>query len=280
MVIREALQFGRQQLQTAEIADADTDAGLLFEAVTGTGRTYWLLHPEETVPEEKLAEYQTMLKRRAAHEPCQYIIGSCEFYGLSFQVNPNVLIPRQDTEVLVEEALKQAKAKAAVLDLCTGSGAIAVALKYSREDLSVFASDISEEALKVAEYNSRQNGCEISFLQSDLFERIEEAKQFDLIVSNPPYVTDAEYEELMPEVREHEPKLALTAGAEGLHIYRRLLSEAPRYLKPEGRLLVEIGCFQGEQVRALLEEHGFQEIRIIKDLAGLDRVAEGRLINE
>ncbi len=278
MVIRETIRFGRQLLEDAGISDADTDAGLLFEAVTGRDRTYRLLHPEEEIPEEQMAEYRNLLERRAAHEPCQYIIGSCEFYGLTFEVNPNVLIPRQDTEVLVEEALKEIPKEACVLDLCTGSGAIAVALKHSRNDLQVIASDLSEKALDVAKRNGDRNGCEISFLQSDLFEKIDPAKQFDLIVSNPPYVTDAEYEELMPEVKEHEPKLALTAGAEGLDIYKRLISEAPNYLKPEGRLMVEIGYLQGESVRSLYEANGFREIRIIKDLAGLDRVVAGKLL--
>ena len=209
------------------------------------------------------------------HEPCQYIIGQTEFYGLSFLVNEHVLIPRQDTELLVEEALKTTAEDSRVLDLCTGSGAVAVAIKHSRPDAAVTALDISKDALETAKKNAEQNGCEIEFLLSDLFEELGAERKFDVIVSNPPYISETEYETLMPEVKDHEPSLALLAGEEGLDIYRRLTAEAPRYLTKGGALLVEIGCSQAEAVSGLFKENGFKEIKVIKDLAGLDRVVSG-----
>lgn len=277
MVIREILPIGIESLKEAGIADAEVDAFLLFEAVTGLRRTEYLLYPNKEIAEPQFDRYLELLLRRASHEPCQYIIGHCEFYGVDLLVNENVLIPRQDTELLVEKALLAAGSEADVLDLCTGSGAVAIALKAQRPDLKILASDISEAALKVAEENAKRNCCDIRFLRSDLFSEIDPEMRFDLIVSNPPYVTDAEYETLMPEVKDHEPELALKAGKEGLDIYRRLIAEAPSFLKPGGALAVEIGFSQAEAVSKLYEDAGFQTPRVFKDLAGLDRVVFGRL---
>lgn len=275
MVIRDAVQAAVQSLQEAGIADAKTDAFLLLEAACGIDRTGFLLRQSEELSEDAFSCYREMIDRRRAHEPCQYIMGVCEFCGLSFLVNPNVLIPRQDTELLVEKALTGLPEQACVLDLCTGSGAIAVSLKHFRPDLEVTAVDISEAALETARENSRRNQCAVTFVLSDLFAELDPDQTFDRIVSNPPYITDSEYETLMPEVRDHEPALALKAGPQGLDIYRRLIAEAPAHLKPEGMLAVEIGCFQAEAVSQLFSEHGFEDLQILKDLAGLDRVVCG-----
>ena len=263
------------KLQEAGIADAKTDTFLLLEAAADITKAEYLLDPDKQLTASEYELFDGFLKRRMQHEPCQYIIGHTEFYGLSFLVNEHVLIPRQDTELLVEEALKTTAEDSAVLDLCTGSGAVAVAIKHSRPDAAVTALDISKDALETAKKNAEQNGCEIEFLVSDLFEELGAERKFDVIVSNPPYISETEYETLMPEVKDHEPSLALLAGEEGLDIYRRLIAEAPRYLAKGGALLVEIGCSQAEAVSRLFKENGFKEIKVIKDLAGLDRVVSG-----
>lgn len=276
MVMNEILPLGIEALKEAGIQDAEIDAFLLFEAVTGIRKTEFLLYPNKEIAEPLVDRYLELLQRRKQHEPCQYIIGSCGFYGLDFLVNENVLIPRQDTEILVEKALQAAGENAGVLDLCTGSGAIAVAMKAVRPDLSVLAADISEDALAVARQNAERNFCEISFIQSDLFSGIDPEKRFDLIVSNPPYVSEEEYETLMPEVKDFEPALALKAGSDGLDIYWRLVAEAPSHLKPGGALAVEIGCSQGDAVSQLFRKAGFSACKVFKDYAGLDRVVFGR----
>lgn len=276
MVIREILTLGIEGLKEAGIADAEIDAYLLFESLTGLRRTEYLLYPNKEIADDTADRYFELIRRRTLHEPCQYIIGNCGFYGISLLVNEKVLIPRQDTELLVEKTIQAAKPSAQVLDLCTGSGAVAVAAAAQRPDIRMTAADISEEALEVARANAKRNYCGIRFVRSDLFEGIDPELKFDVIASNPPYVSDAEYEELMPEVKDHEPALALKAGPEGLDIYRRLVPEAPEHLNPGGALIVEIGCFQGAAVSGLFEEAGF-ESRVFKDLAGLDRVVFGRL---
>lgn len=263
------------KLQEAGIADAKTDTFLLLEAAAGITKAGYLLDPDKQLSASEYELFDGFLKRRMQHEPCQYIIGQTEFYGLSFLVNEHVLIPRQDTELLVEETLKTTAEDSRVLDLCTGSGAVAVAIKHSRPDAAVTALDLSKEALETAKKNAEQNGCGIEFLVSDLFEDLGAERKFDVIVSNPPYISETEYETLMPEVKDHEPSLALLAGEEGLDIYRRLIAEAPRYLVKGGALLVEIGCGQAEAVSGLFKENGFKEIKVIKDLAGLDRVVSG-----
>lgn len=275
MVVKEFVQLSLARLTEAGIADADTDTFLFLEAVTGFTRARYLLEPERPLSEKEIAQLTEYIARRAQHEPCQYILGETEFYGLKLFVDPGVLIPRQDTEVLVEEALKRIKEESRVLDLCTGSGAVAIAIKSLRQDADVTALDISPAALEVAEKNSRRNHCDIRFLKSDLFEKIEEGERFDVIVSNPPYVSESEYETLMPEVKDHEPQLALKAGAEGLDIYRRLVKDAPAHLNSGGVLLVEIGCGQGKAVSGIFAQNGFQETIVVKDLAGLDRVVAG-----
>ena len=277
MVLSDVLRYGEETLQNAGIADAKIDAFTLLEMASGVNRTTYLLYKDHKVNEAQFDSYRKLIERRAAHEPCQYIVGKCEFMGFEFEVNPSVLIPRQDTETLVEEVLKIMPGRSRVLDLCTGSGAIAISLQRYRPDIYPTAADISAEALNVAVANARARQCIIDFVQSDLFEALDPNEKFDVIVSNPPYVSDAEYEELMPEVKDHEPALALKAGEKGLDIYERLIREAPTYLKEGGILALEIGCSQAEDVTRLMEEQEFVEIKVVKDLAGLDRVVIGYL---
>lgn len=279
--LKDVVRNGIDRLTKAGIADAKTDVFLLLEKAAGITRARFLMDPLLELDPEADALFQAYLSRRAAHEPCQYILGQTEFYGLPLMVNEHVLIPRQDTELLIAEALKilnlQDTASKRVLDLCTGSGAIAIAIAAMCPVCKVTAIDISEQALLVAEKNAEMNGVRtISFVRSDLFSELDPDVRFDLIVSNPPYISDCEYEELMPEVKDHEPSLALKAGIDGLDCYRRLIAQAPGYLNPEGVLMVEIGYRQADAVTKLFQKAGFTDIRVMKDLAGLDRVVFGR----
>lgn len=188
-------------------------------------------------------------------------------------MNEHVLIPRQDTEILVEEALRGLPKDARILDLCTGSGCILISLLVTREDCTGIGADLSEKALQVAEKNGAQAGGRASFVKSNLFENIEGT--FDVIASNPPYIRTDVIETLMPEVRDHEPRMALDGSADGLVFYRKITEQAGSYLKEGGKLCFEIGYDQGDEVRELMETHGFADVQVLKDLAGLDRVVAG-----
>lgn len=276
MNYREAFETGKGTLAAAGIEEAELDARLLLEEICGTDRNTLLVHGDRNVTEEELAQYKEMLEKRSAHIPLQQIIGRQSFMGLEFYVDENVLIPRQDTELLVEEALQELHDGMRILDMCTGSGCILLSLLKYSNDCEGIGADISEEALKVAERNRVQLGLEnAAFIRSDLFEAVE--GKFDLLVSNPPYICSDVIDTLMPEVREHEPRQALDGSADGLHFYRRILAECRTYLKPGGILLFEIGYDQGEAVKRLMEENGFLEVEVKKDYGGLDRVVLGTL---
>ncbi len=275
MKLRELYSEGTERLDEEGIDSPSVDAFWLLEYITGQNRSLYLLNKEREVQPEAEKAYMDLIEKRAGHVPCQYLTGTADFMGYTISVNEKVLIPRLDTEVLAEEALKLIPNGGSVLDMCTGSGCIAVALKKLRPDAKLCAADISEDALLTAEKNAEANEAEIRFFQSNLFEKMQ-GEMFDLIVSNPPYVTEEEYESLMPEVREHEPKLALTAGREGLDIYVRLIPEAFSHLNAEGHLALEIGCSQADAVTALMDQAGFTEIKTIKDLCGLSRVVTGK----
>lgn len=276
MNYREAFETGKGALAAAGIEEAELDARLLLEEICGTDRNTLLVHGDRNVTEEELAQYKEMLEKRSAHIPLQQIIGRQSFMGLDFYVDENVLIPRQDTELLVEEALQGLHDGMRILDMCTGSGCILLSLLKYSNDCEGIGADISEEALKVAERNRVQLGLEnAAFIRSDLFEAVE--GKFDLLVSNPPYICSDVIDTLMPEVREHEPRQALDGSADGLHFYRRILAECRAYLKPGGMLLFEIGYDQGEAVKRLMEENGFLEVEVKKDYGGLDRVVLGTL---
>lgn len=275
MTLKELYDAGTDVLDENGIESPETDAFYLLEHVTGIDMSRYLLQKGMDVSGEMQREYMRLIDIRAAHVPYQYITGTAPFMGYMFKVTPDVLIPRFDTEILCEEASGRIKGEMNVLDMCTGSGCIAVALKLMCPEAIFTACDISEKALDIARENARINGADMKFVQGDLFENLN-GEKYDLIVSNPPYVTAGEYETLSPEIRDHEPEGALTAGEDGLDIYRRLIPEAKEHLLPGGYLLMEIGCAQGIPVRNLLEKAGFKDVKIIKDLAGLDRVAGGR----
>lgn len=272
-----AVELAAGILADAGITDAGTDLFYLLQSVAGFSKADYLLKKNTQMPQEEAAGFFELVQRRAKHEPCQYIIGNTEFMGLVFCVSPDVLIPRQDTELLAETAiskiasLREREDLPEVLDLCTGSGALAVSIKKFCPEAEVTASDISQAALAVAKKNAQENGTEIRFIHSDLFEGLK-GERFDIIVSNPPYVTEEEYQTLMEEVRCFEPKSALTAGADGLDFYRLIACQAKEHLKKAGSIMLEIGCCQAAEVSRLLEENGFADIRILQDLCGLDRV--------
>ena len=348
----DVLNYGKKILKNAGIVEADLDAWYLFEQSFGISRAQYFLCARENIVgstaqkiavqeqhgdllesgnalecaelwlKEKLSAYEHALKKRAARIPLQQIIGQQEFMGLSFFVNEHVLIPRQDTETLVELVLQEQKDKdISILDMCTGSGCIAVSLKKLGGYAHVEGADISEEALKVAKRNSeeilenndvnndavnsrteqiqnctnltnnqnKQDNSEermvsevrrvsqtgVTFRHSDMFSSFRETEQFNVIVSNPPYIPSAVIEELEPEVRDHEPRGALDGTADGLYFYRILAEECAKHLTPGGHVYFETGYDQGAAVRELLDIHGFKDTRVIQDLAGKDRVVCG-----
>ena len=348
----DVLNYGKKILKNAGIVEADLDAWYLFEQIFGISRAQYFLCARENIAgstaqkmaaqeqtgnslesknaldcvelwlKEKLSAYEHALKKRAARIPLQQIIGQQEFMGLSFFVNEHVLIPRQDTETLVELVLQEQKDKdISILDMCTGSGCIAVSLKKLGGYAHVEGADISEESLKVAKRNSeeilenndvnndavnsrteqiqnctnltnnqnKQDNSEermvsevrrvsqtgVTFRRSDMFSSFRGTEQFDVIVSNPPYIPSAVIEELEPEVRDHEPRGALDGTADGLYFYRILAEECAKHLTPGGHVYFEIGYDQGAAVKELLDIHGFKDTRVIQDLTGKDRVVCG-----
>lgn len=275
MTYREAIGFGEKMLSEAGIVEAKTDAWMLLEFAAQIDRSFYYMHMNDEAGQEQMQMYEEVLKKRAEHIPLQYIIGETEFMGLTFKVNSNVLIPRQDTETLVEEALKVAKSGMKVLDMCTGSGCIIISILYHGKDLKGYASDVSRDAVLVAKENAALNHVEVSFEIGDLFENIQ--GRYDIIVSNPPYIRTEEIGKLMPEVQKFEPFGALDGKEDGLFFYRRIIEQAENYLSSEGHLLFEIGFDQGKEVSELMEQAGFKNVRVIKDLAGNDRVVTGGL---
>lgn len=273
MTLREAWNFGKKRLTAAEVPDADLDAWYLLEWCTGVSRSHYLAYPDEIISHDQEEQYRASLVKRERRIPLQQITGEQEFMGLSFYVNEHVLIPRQDTEILVEETARFLKDGMQLLDLCTGSGCILLSLLHLKPGAEGTGADLSPEALKVAEKNRERLGAKAALIQSDLFDKIEGA--FDVIVSNPPYIKRAEIETLMDEVRLHEPYMALDGHEDGLYFYRKIAEEAPKYLRAGGGLFLEIGCDQGACVAELLRQQGFADVKVVKDLAGLDRVVEG-----
>ena len=348
----DVLNYGKKILKNAGIVEADLDAWYLFEQSFGISRAQYFLCARENIVgstaqkiavqeqhgdllesgnalecaelwlKEKLSAYENALKKRAARIPLQQIIGQQEFMGLSFFVNEHVLSPRQDTETLVELVLQEQKDKdISILDMCTGSGCIAVSLKKLGGYAHVEGADISEESLKVAKRNSeeilenndvnndavnsrteqiqnctnltnnqnKQDNSEermvsevrrvsqtgVTFRRSDMFSSFRGTEQFNVIVSNPPYIPSAVIEELEPEVRDHEPRGALDGTADGLYFYRILAEECAKHLTPGGHVYFEIGYDQGAAVKELLDNRGFKDTRVIQDLAGKDRVVCG-----
>ncbi len=301
MTYREILHYAAQMLLEAGVEEADTDAWELLSYACGIDRTHYFLSAAEEVPVKQQEEYLALIRQRAERIPLQHLTGCQEFMGHSFTVSEAVLIPRQDTELLAELAIDRIRKSMAeracaedayhpdtepadqsaeqkkpfsVLDLCCGSGCLAVSIQCFCPEVNVAAADVSDQALAIARKNAVNNRCgEIRFYCGDLFEPVNE--RFDLIVSNPPYIPSGEIGDLMPEVRDHEPRLALDGAGDGLAFYRRIIEEAPGYLENHGWLFFEIGWDQGPAVSELMRKRGFSDVSIRKDLAGLDRVVTG-----
>lgn len=275
---RTLYEQGKALLEEAQIEEAVLDARLLLEFVCGTNRNTLLVHGDMPVEAEKVSKYWELMQLRATHKPLQQITGEQDFMGLCFSVDENVLIPRQDTEILVEEAMKELHDGMHVLDMCTGSGCILISLLHYSNECVGLGVDLSEKALQVARENAerllrdvnRERKSEVTFLQSDLFERV--TGTFDMIVSNPPYIPAAVVDTLMPEVKDFEPRMALDGDEDGLAFYRRIVQDGKKHLKHGGSLFFEIGCDQADAVSRLLSQAGFSEVRTVKDYAGLDRV--------
>lgn len=281
MTYRECYEKGSRILNEAGIEESTLDARLLLEAVCGTDRNDLLVHGEQPVAPEAEEKYLNWIRQRAEHIPLQQLTGEQDFMGLTFSVNEHVLIPRQDTEILVEEVLKELHDGMRILDMCTGSGCILLSLLHYSNDCEGLGVDLSAEALEVAGRNvlkvlTPEKAEHAHFLQSDLFEKVE--GKFEIIVSNPPYIASAEVEKLMPEVRDHEPRMALDGTEDGLHFYRRIIEEAGKHLVSSGMLFFEIGYDQGQAVSELMRTEGYHEVQVVQDYAGLDRVVFGTYV--
>lgn len=260
-----------------EEREAQLDARLLLEHVCGTSLQTLLLDGERPVTDNEAELYRRLLKRRCSREPLAYILGKWDFMGLEFGVSSDVLIPEQDTENLVEEVMREVCDGDRILDLCTGSGCILLSLlNYSNGSTGV-GTDLSEGAIDVAKENALKLGLSerCDWKAGDLFEAVDPGEKFDIIVSNPPYIRSETIGELAPEVRIHEPRMALDGGDDGLYFYKRIIPEAADYLRTGGMLFLEIGYDQAEQVSALMKDAGYYEVRTIKDYGGNDRIVCG-----
>ena len=264
-------------LNKSGFAEAESDSRLIFEYIAGIDRVKLTLEGDRELEpgiEEKL---KAALDMRLTHMPVQYITGYQNFMGLEFMVSKDVLIPRMDTETLVEEVLRLGLSNVRVLDICTGSGCILLSiLKYVYGSSGVGV-DISDGALGVAKANSEALGIDATFIKSDMFENIPKDERFDIVVSNPPYIRSDVIGTLMSEVKDYEPLLAVDGREDGLKVYRSIADRAPEYLNNGGMLFLEIGYDQGAEVSALLSAAGFMDVEVIKDLSGLDRVVSGRI---
>ena len=278
MTLREALALGKDLLKKANIEEYETDAWLLLEGATKYTKTDLFLRGNDSLLEEQEMLYKEYLEKRQMRIPVQHILGVQCFCGLDFIVTPDVLCPRFDTEVLIEEALKHIRPGSSILDMCTGSGCIILTLLHFTKNCTGTGADLSEKALAVARQNAEKLKKECKFIHSDLFEHID--GKYDVIISNPPYIATKEIEALEPEVRVHEPMMALDGKEDGLFFYRKIVSASIDYLNPEGWLMFEIGYDQGEAVSEMMKSSGYTEVRVVKDLAGLDRVVIGKLAQE
>lgn len=288
--LKEIIKIGENQLAASGVQDAAIDAKELYCYLMGIDRMRLMLRWQDILQDNQCEEYFQLIEKRAARIPLQHITGVQEFMGLEFKVNENVLIPRQDTETLVEDALEvmrkgtlrgeelpmKAKKSWAVLDLCCGSGAIGVSLAANETDAKVTCADVSDAALMVARENGSAHAKSVKFVKSDMFDAFKGRlgnKKFDMIISNPPYIKKEVIETLEPEVKDHEPMMALDGGEDGLDFYRIIAQHAEDFLKKEGMLMMEIGHDQMEEVKGLIEASGkYSYVTGLKDLAGRDRI--------
>lgn len=275
MKIFDAVNFGTKYLK-AHVSEPRLEAEGLLSFTLEVSKEYLLINRDKEITDDSFNKYMEFLDLRKSGMPYQYIVGKKHFMGLIFNVSPSVLIPRNDTEILVEEVLKRLKSGDTVLDIGTGSGAIAVSIaKY--KDVKVYAVDISDEALEVAKGNACENGVsdKVIFIKSDLFSSIPKDIKFDLIVSNPPYIRSNEINELQEEVK-REPKIALDGGEDGLTFYRKIVKDSVNYIKFGGIIAFEVGFDQGWDVKDILVDGGYSDIEVVKDLQGIDRVVLGK----
>ena len=274
MNYKEIYLWGRSELEKAGIMEFELDARLLLEHICHTNRNTLLVHGDREVTAQEEKEYREAIAKRRSRIPLQHITGVQNFMGLDFTVNEHVLIPRFDTEILVEEVMKFLHDGFSILDMCTGSGCILLSLLKYSNDCQGLGVDISTDALAVANTNKEKLGIEASFIESNLFEQV--TGKYDIIVSNPPYIRSDVIPTLMEEVRDHEPLLALDGTEDGLFFYRKIVAESRDYLNGGGMLFFEIGYDQAEDVSRLMEEAGYKDVTVVKDFAGLDRVVYGR----
>lgn len=275
MTIEDLVAKGIKELESTNVPESQINVMYLLEYTLHINRMEYLMNKQREVTKEEEETFFSAISIRKNRVPLQHITGEQEFMGFFFLVNEHVLIPRQDTEILVEEAVKLAKGRR-ILDMCTGSGCIILSMEQLCEPQYAMGVDISTDALAVAKENGRRLNSKVKWLQSDLFDKV--SGKFDVIVSNPPYIERDEIPKLMEEVRCHEPAMALDGGEDGLDFYRRIIIESGEHLELGGYLCFEIGYNQGEAVYSLMEKAGFQKCQVVKDLAGLDRVVIGQLI--
>ena len=278
--VADSLRAGTDVLQNAAVPDAIQQASSLLQFAIGRDRTFIIAHPEYVLTAAEDKVFWDTIARRAAREPYQHIVGHQEFYGLDFTVTPDVLIPRPETELIVERAIELLRGLLSprFLEIGVGSGCISVAILKQVPNASALAVDISEPALKIADRNARMHEVldRLQLMQSDVFESVTE-NTFDLIVSNPPYVPLAQYDGLQPEVRDHDPRVALTDGSTGFTIIERITFGAPGFLRPTGRLLMEIGFGQHQQVDSFFDRKQWMSVNFIDDLQGIPRTVEAVL---
>lgn len=282
LTVLDSIKLSAEYLEKKGVESPRINAELLLAHILNCKRLDLYLAFDRPLSEEEVLLYRSFLKRRGEFEPLQYIIGSVEFYGLPFNVNSSVLIPRPETEILVDEIINHCKEmkELSILDIGTGSGNIAVALACNLPNSRITATDISKEALEIAEKNSIMNKTEnqVNFVQNDILQNDLKENNFDVIVSNPPYVSGKDFENLRPELKVYEPRRALTDDSDGFIYYRAITSGARRLLKSKGRLFYEIGQGQSAVVRNIFEENNFSRIQIKNDYLNIERVISGELI--
>ncbi len=272
MTLRDGLYYGEKVLKDAGVTEYKQDAWILFSAVIKMDSAGYLARQDEEFYEESKENYRSFLKKRIEHIPVQYILGVQSFMGHTFKVSTDTLIPRIDTETLVEEALRVVGDQDTILDMCTGTGCILISILKERPQAFGRGVDISRQAVNLARQNAELNGVTAEFETGDMFEKISD--EYDVIVCNPPYIAASDMQNLMPEVRDYEPESALNGGADGLDFYRIIAKDSPAHLKEGGIILLEIGYNQAYDVERILSKAGFTDIKVIKDLSGNDRVVK------
>lgn len=279
MYLKDLYILGREQIQRHSLDKPELEASLLLCISLGIKKTEIYANPSKKLNSKEIKKFDHLLSRRLKREPIAYIAGEKEFYTRPFKVSTDVLIPRPETEILVEETIKFIKNRInpLVIDVGTGSGCIAVTICREVGDVSVIATDISPEALTVAQENSVRHCVQekISFVCTDVFSALESSELFDVVVSNPPYVSDDDFVMLESDVKDYEPRLSLYAEKEGMYYIEGIVFESPRYLKPGGLCIIEIGAGQSERASILFEKAGFRDLSVIKDISGLKRVIKG-----